>query len=214
MDADEIKKLQEDRLRYLESAYHQSKGDPSAYIPWEETGTELGFDKDRTISIMEWLKNEGLIDFQTTSSFNITNLGIGTIEDSISKPDEAIGPLVAYNTINIEKMENSQIQQGTINSEQTVTIIQQNDLTQINELLKNIESTISKVDINTDTKKDLESDIETIKAQIKSSKPKKNIVLEAFKSIKNILASISVIVSSHPELIEAITEILTHLGGA
>ncbi len=59
----------------------------------------------------------------------------------------------------------------------------------------------------------LESDIETIKAQTKSSKPKKNIVLEAFKSIKNILASISVIVSSHPELIEAITEIMKHLGG-
>jgi len=45
MNADEIKKLQADRLRYLESAYHKSGGDPQAYIPWEEIGKELGFEK-------------------------------------------------------------------------------------------------------------------------------------------------------------------------
>lgn len=211
MDANEIKKLQADRLRYLENAYHKSKGDPQAYIPWEETGQELGFDKDRTISIMYWLKNEGLINFQTTSSFCLTNYGIKITEDAITHPDISSGPLIAYNQISIGQMINSSIQQGTVNSIQNQTI-QQNDLSAINDLIRKLENSLEKLSMTEIQKQDLIANIETIKAQAKSSKPTKQIILDAFSSISGILQALPTAQLLGTEIISHITQVVNALG--
>ncbi len=211
MDANEIKKLQVDRLRYLESAYHQSKGAPNSYIPWEETGQNLGFDRDRTIAVMYWLKNEGLIKLETFNSFQITNYGIKIIEDAITNPEEPVGPLIAYNSIQIDQMINSTIQQGSVNSTQEVTI-QQNDVEKIITLIDKLEASLEKINLAAAQRQDITADLETIKAQTKSSKPKNQIIVDALNSISAILQALpatQVIVS---ELIPHISQVVNALG--
>ena len=207
MNAEEIKKLQADRLRYLERVYHKSEGDPGQYVPWEESGKELEFDRNYTIKLMEWLKNENYIKYETTAHIRITNFGIQVIEDSIANPTEPIGPFVAYNTIHVEKMINSQIQQGTQNSVQNI-IIQKNDLVQVNNLVKKILDSIDGLELQSTQKQDLEAEIETIKSQTKSSKPKKQIVLSALSSIRDILK----VLPPATHLVTEITVLLQQLG--
>jgi len=210
MDSDEIKKLQSDRLRYLEKAYHESKGDPDAYMEWKTIGNELGLDENRSNSISSWLEKEDFIKFQASSIFSLTNLGMKTIEDAITKPDEPSGPLIAYNQINIGQMINSNIQQGTIDSIQNQTI-QQNDLNAIKNLIEKLEDSLDHLHMTDIQKCDLITDIETIKAQTKSSNPKKQILSSVFNSIKNTLQSIQPIQPLVTQLIPSIVQIITLL---
>lgn len=211
MDAEEIKILQADRLRYLENAYHRSKGDPQAYIPWEETGKELGFNQERIQAIMYWLQNENLIKFETTTSFCMTNYGIRIIEDAITNPEQPTGPFIAYNSIHIDQMINSNIQQGTVNSIQQV-IIQQKDLEMINTFVNKFEGILEKLNLDSIQRQDVTVNIDTIRAQTKSSKPKKQTVVDALNSIREILQALPTAQILATELISNIRHLLNALG--
>ncbi len=211
MDADEIKKLQEDRLRYLEKAYHASNGDPSAYIGWEEIGKELGFVQGYTLSLAEWLRNEGFIKFTAIGVISITNRGIRIIEDAITNPETPSGPFISYNSIHIEQMIGSNIQQGTTNSTQNI-IIQQNDVEMINKLVSRLEEVLENLNLSAVQKQDIIADIGTIKAQISSSKPKKQIVVDSLSSISGILQSLPTVQILATEIIPHITQVLNALG--
>jgi len=210
MDSGEIKKLQSDRLRYLEKAHHESKGDPDEIMDWKVIGNDLGLDEKRSSSISSWLEKEGFIQSKASSIFSLTNQGIKIIEDAITNPDKPYKPLIAYNQIYIKQMINSNIQQGTIKSIQN-QIIQLNDLDVINKLIQKIEHSLGSLNLTEIQKHDLITDIETIKTQTKSSKPKKQIVLSAFNSINEILQSLPTAQLLVSELISSITQVMSTL---
>jgi len=202
-----ILQRQRERFKVLKKIYDESGGNPGPFVEWRGMGKEFGLDDQKLLDIIRYLKEEGLVDPVTSNHVIITNLGVNEVESILTKPDKPTEHF-APNIIFVGEMKNSAIQQGTINSKQSVTIIQQSELPQINEVVKKIENALTQIEIERDVKNNLESDIDTIKAQTKSSKPKRNIVLESFKSIKNILVTIPAIISSNPELIEAIKEII------
>lgn len=85
------------------------------------------------------------------------------------------------------EIRNSQIQQGTHNS--TKNFDSKIDKSSLEIILKEIQSEISKATISQNYLNDIYAEIETIKAQIKSSKPKFNIVKESMNSIKDFLTA-------------------------
>ena len=94
------------------------------------------------------------------------------------------------NIANIQHMDGSQIQQGTIDSTQqgTFEITNQKQLLEFIELLKD---KLPDLEISDDDKPEIEADIATIEAQMKSSRPKDGIIKESLSSIKRILEGAS-----------------------
>jgi hypothetical protein len=87
---------------------------------------------------------------------------------------------------NIGSMSHSQIQQGTIKSMQSMDI-KELDLTQVNELIQQIISSLSEIQLQSPVKDELLADIQTIQKQISSPNPKHSIIRELLESTKRIL---------------------------
>jgi len=94
------------------------------------------------------------------------------------------------NIANIEQMIGSQLQQGTKDSiqEGTFEIENHDQLLKFIELLK---TKLPELEISEDDKSEIETDVSTIEAQIKSSRPKAGIIKESLLSIKRILEGAS-----------------------
>ena len=87
---------------------------------------------------------------------------------------------------NIGAMNNSQIQQGTINSTQIQTI-QSFDKKYFDDFLKELKEHLSKNKLSKESNEIIKSDIKTIESQLKSPRPKKGILKESIISIRSIL---------------------------
>jgi len=109
--------------------------------------------------------------------------------------------------VSIGEMNNSNLQVGTINSNQ---MIQQNDLQAINELIARLESSIEKIQ-GSDKEKIL-TKIESIKSQTKSKSPNRQIVADGLKSIHGILHAIPSAHSTITTIISNLEPILKSLG--
>jgi hypothetical protein len=113
--------------------------------------------------------------------------------------------------INIQNVSNSNFQLGTSNSIQNLTI-QQNDLSAIIELISKLENSIDKLLISQAQKENLLANIETIKAQTKSSKPTKQIVVDALGSLRDILEALPAGQIIVTEIVSNLAHILKSLG--
>jgi hypothetical protein len=87
---DELEKKRSDFLKRL---YELSDGAETKFINMWEIGDQLGFDRDLTISIAQYLKGEGLIEFRALGGIiSITHYGIKEAERSSNniQPTEQI----------------------------------------------------------------------------------------------------------------------------
>lgn len=206
MSAEKIKELQKDRSQFIKKLYEMVEGDESRLIHMESVGKKLGFDKDHSFKIGVYLKGEDLIKFVTAGGgVQLTHDGVEEVEEAIANPNEPTEHFTAFNIINIGTMNNSQIQQGTVNSTQT-QIIEQTKILEIQGILQKISNSLEQLELREPQKVDLKTEIETITAQLKSSKPKKSIVEDCFNSIKEILknAGTSILAT---ELIKMVSQV-------
>jgi len=105
---------------------------------------------------------------------------------TFSNTEKQAAESVAYTiTNNIGSMQNSQLQQASDNSKQSLDFtISNDDIAQFIEFLK---SSISKLNLQDTDKAELEAEISTIDNQLGSPKPKKLILSESLKSVRNII---------------------------
>ncbi|MCF5053377.1 hypothetical protein GIW50_20670 [Pseudomonas syringae] len=102
-----------------------------------------------------------------------------------SKEEKAAAASITYNTITIGSMHNSQIQQDSDNSNQYYgTADFKKDLEKFVSELKN---DVNQLKGDDEAKQSLRADLDTIKAQLSSSSPKKTILRECLISVRNIL---------------------------
>ncbi|EJM7847168.1 TPA: hypothetical protein NJ307_004499 [Vibrio parahaemolyticus] len=88
-------------------------------------------------------------------------------------------------TNNIGSMQNSQIQQATDNSQQSQELsISNEDIAQFIEFLK---LSLTQLDLNKDEQAEIEAEIVTIDSQLASPRPKKLVLGECLKSVRNII---------------------------
>lgn len=102
-----------------------------------------------------------------------------------SKEEKAAAASITYNTITIGSMHNSQIQQDSDNSMQYYGAAQfKKDLKRF---ISEVKCDIHQLDEDDEAKQSLKADLDTIKAQLSSSSPKRMVFLECLISAKNIL---------------------------
>lgn len=187
----DIQGLKEKRFQFIHRLYEISGGDEYYEVNEWDIGKELNFSKEEIDTITQYLLGEGLIRYTQFGGFiAITHEGIVEVENALSEPDQPSHYFPPVNIINIKYMEGSQIQQGTIDSIQkgTFLIENENQLTEFIELLK---TKLHELEISGDDESEIEADVSTIEAQIKSSRPKAGIVKECLLSIKRILEGAS-----------------------
>ncbi len=121
-------------------------------------------------------------------------------DDRTAEPVYAM-PSTIYLNIN-GPMINSNIQIGTIDSVQN-QIIQQNDLKNIDELIRKLEKSLDELSILDVQKEDLIAHIEKMKVQITSKNPNRQTVASILNAIKDVLQTI-------PAGQTIVTEIITN----
>jgi hypothetical protein len=76
--------LKKKRLDFLKKLYEVSESDETKFVNIYEIGSQLGFDRELTISITQYLKGEGLIQLRTIGGgISITHYGIKNVEKSL-----------------------------------------------------------------------------------------------------------------------------------
>lgn len=188
-----IAQLKKDRYKYLNHLYNKVSGSTGYMINMFELGKEIQFEDIYTRDITSYLINEGLIQRRALGGgISITHYGVKEIEEANTYPDKPTQyfPPV-QNIINIQSMHHSAIQQGSTNSTQNFTISNQN-IEAIKEFIKGAFDTIEKLHLSEEQESELRAELETIKSQLSSPKPKKSILNEALHSTRTILEGITV----------------------
>lgn len=181
-------KIKADRFRFLNHLYEVTGGNQDQILNMYEIGSELGLGRDETDKVEQYLEDEGLIaSLELGGGIGITHNGVVQVEKAISHPEsptQYFPPII--NIIQIGSMVNSQIQQATHSSSQTLTIGTL-ERTQVENLLSEIKSALKSINIDHQTQKDLNGEIATIEGQLKTSNPKKSIIKESLTSVRTIL---------------------------
>ncbi|WP_051066017.1 hypothetical protein [Pseudomonas fluorescens] len=102
---------------------------------------------------------------------------------SFTKQEKNAASHIHYN-LNVENMHGSQIQQGTTSSTQTYG--QALDLPGLSVLIEKILPALGAIE-NSDDRSQIESDLETIRSQIKAPRPRVGIIRESLESVKAII---------------------------
>ena len=180
-----------DRFLFLQKLYDTTDGNSGYMVDMWKLGIELGFDREKTHNVVDYLSDEGLLKHRSLGGgIVITHDGIIEIEDSLSNPDNSTRHFLPINVIHIENMTNSAIQQGTSSSIKTTdfNIDKSDDLKRIISGLENIKEQIT---IDRLVFEELVSEIDTLKSQAKSPKPKNIIVTESLKTIRSVLEGVA-----------------------
>ena len=176
------------RFRFLHHLYKISDGNEMSFQKQYEIGENLNFCKEEVDSITRYLKEEGLIKYIADPDLiAITHYGVINVEEALTEPNKSTHYFPpAVNFIQIQNMHGSQIQQGTINSSQTMVTSVEN-INTLKEFIIKLKKELPEIQLKPDDYTEMESEIETIEAQLKSTRPKKNILKESAMTIKRIL---------------------------
>lgn len=209
---DSLTKKKENRFRFLHALYEETDGSSGSPVSPQEIGRELDFSRDETDKVVGYLMGENLVEQLNWESIGITHSGVVEVERALSepeKPTQYFPPVV--NIMHIHSIVNSPIQQGTYNSQQSLTV-NQNDIATVRNFLQEFTRSLKGLSLPDDTLREVEADVASIEAQLQSPKPKKGIVTEGLQSIRSILESVgaSAIASV---LLPKLLPILTGLGG-
>jgi hypothetical protein len=171
-----------------------------------EVGDRLNLSRKTVDNIVEYLRQEGLVDtFRMSGSrgiggdsglnrIKLTHKGIKEIEGAIEKPESAtehFPPASTIISITGGQFTNSQFQVATKNSSQTITVINQNQSTELKEIVTELRRIVSNSELPNEKKQELEAEVQTIESQSKSPKPKIQIIKDALSSAKGIIENVS-----------------------
>lgn len=207
-----IKEKQARRFNFLQRVYEIVDGVQHRPVDGREVGRELDYDSEETNNIFYYLLEKGLIKgYGAGLSLTITLFGIEEVESAATNPESPTiyFPEHVINNINIGTMTNSTIQQGSHGSNQAVNFNKElvPDLQQI---LEELNQSLDKLVLSVDVQGELIAEMNTLKAQSTSPKPKINIVKESLASVRSILEGVATEALS-PMLIANISLLLSQL---
>ena len=188
MNISEKKKI---RYEFLNKIYEVTDGDSTLIVNMWDIGKELNVERKDISNVVDYLRGEYLIKPMTIGGgISITHDGILEIEELHNSPDVPTVHFPAINVIHVENMNNSAIQQGNTNSAQNI-LFEQAKSDDLQKLILEIERIKKDLNLEKEDADELESELATIKSQSISPKPKKIIITESLRTIRNIVEGIA-----------------------
>ena len=122
-----------------------------------------------------------------TRLIQITQQGLQEIKKAMQEPRQPTEHFPAINFIHIGgDVSGSAIQSGSPGAHQQVSIGDL-DLNPIREFLRQFDASVGELTLPADKTAELAAEIDTVKAQVSSPKPKRNIIKESLNSVRAIL---------------------------
>ena len=193
-----LAELKKKRTQYMHRLYELSEGDEHKIFDMFLIGEELGFGQrpsELTDKIVQYLRGEGLIEFHAIGGIiGITHGGIKEVEQSLEEPEEPtehFAPLATVNIVHVNSMVNSNIQQSGAGSMQTLTI-SATQVANLKEIIDELKAIIEKERLTPDQKEELNTEVEVLALEAKSSKPKASRIKDSLTTAQTILTVASV----------------------
>ena len=191
---DVLTKKKTDRFRFLNCLYERTDGDYHAFEDMWEVGAEVGLTSDETDRVMEYLNGEGLATHRAIGgAVAITHAGLQEVERALSAPEAPTHYFPAVvNILQVQSMVGSQIQQGSHGSTQTQSqTITQNEVAAIQALVTALQTGLGALGLGAVANAEAEAELQTLKAQLQSSKPKSSIIRESLKTLRNLVEGVA-----------------------
>jgi hypothetical protein len=191
---DSLTKKKTDRFRFLNRLYERTGGDYFALEDMWAVGADVDLTREETQRVMDYLNGEGLATHRAIGgAVAITHAGLREVERALSAPEAPTHYFPAVvNVLQVQSMVGSQIQQGTHGSTQTQSqSITQNDVAAIQALLAAMQSNLTALGFNAESRTEAEAEIQTLKAQVQSNRPKPVIIRESLKTLRNLVEGVA-----------------------
>jgi hypothetical protein len=189
---DALTKKKTDRFRYLNLLYERTGGQRLKFLDMWDLGGELAIGRDDTHALVDYLVGENLAEHRGIGGIiGITHYGIVEVERALTEPEaptKYFPPVI--NVLNIHSVVGSQIQQGTHDSTQAQTVTT-NDTEAIRALVNGFRERLSDLPFDQADRSEAEAELQTLEAQLRSSKPKSAIVRESLKTLRNLLEGVA-----------------------
>jgi hypothetical protein len=163
----EASSLPDCSLHFFRSLFIKTGGDTKKQISMHEIGNEAGLDKSASKSIAEALMSLGLIDIRTLSG------GIGLTAEGILEAQSWFADITGISPAGI-----------TLGNH---PVVGEKNGAVITDILTGLKPRIGKLGMAFDDLTELLADIQSLEAQMRSSRPKTAIVRECFRSMLSTL---------------------------
>ncbi len=193
----DIKQIKKMRFDFLSTLYDEADRDIWKISFVAKIGDKLGFDAREAEKIAQYLHDEGLIEIiDKDRHIRITHAGIREVEEAREHPEKPTDHF-PKNVIAIGTMIGSQISQASPGSTQ-LNVFSADDRRAVEEDLALLKERIDQLELPPQQESDLRAEMETIEAQMKSSKPKWAVIKASYDSIKGILQVAAAVAATAP----------------
>ncbi len=203
------------RFEFMRRLYELTGGSLLPTVNLNELGQHFGWDEITTRDIAMFLSNEGLVQFLSLGGdLTITHAGVVEVEAAEERPNDPTVhfPAIAHITNNIHTMTNSQIQQGTVGSTQSL-VLNESQKQSIAEAVKSLRADLDQIDLEGDDREEMEAELATVESQLASSRPKTNVIVSGVKRIAELLGTAETAVGSGVEITNHIKQLHESLPG-
>ena len=203
----DVEKKHKDRFLFLHQLYEKTNGDIHERQNMYELGSELGFNQNETKLAYQYLKGEGLVEIHgMPAKIGITHLGVRTIEDALSKPDEPTDYFPPVNIISIGTMSHSVIQQASPGALQEVKY-GESEIQAIRAVVEEFRGNLRELGLTDKQQQQAQADASTIEAQLASPNPRHSIINDCLSALKGLLLAAATSATS-TVIIDKITALL------
>jgi hypothetical protein len=182
------------RLRVMNTIYEASGASEAAIVSGPQLLEDLGLTDDDLADACKYLEGERLIKchytgwgHRTPYHMQITHSGIKEMEQSHQAPGKPTQHFPPLSVVYVQgNMVGSVVQSGSPGAHQEVTFGDL-DLGAVNKFLGEYDARASELNLPSPQAEELAADIATVRTQVESPRPKKNIVIESLRSARTIL---------------------------
>jgi len=194
-----IEEKRRKRLQFMHRLHEATGGSELAGVNQFELGSELGWSGEETQQVVEYLKGQGLLEYRGLGGIGITHPGVVEVEESLSNPRQETEHFpAAINIINIEQMHGSQIQQGTVHSQQHGQFLREADREPLQELVNTLRAVLPGAGLAEEDRRQAEAELATVEAQLSAPKPKRSFIRASLESVRDLLVPIASLASRSP----------------
>jgi len=183
---EQIEEMKKKRFRFLCALYEESGADQYKVLPTYTIAGDRAFEHNLTDKIVRYLEQEELVEVAGRGDrICITHKGIREVEQALSNPNAPTEHFPALSVVYVGQMIDSQIQQASPGA--TQILLREDKHDELAELVESLKDSIDKLGLQHEQQIDLLAQIQTIDAQMSSSKPSRTIISESLRTTRRIL---------------------------
>jgi predicted transcriptional regulator len=175
------------RLEFMQRLYEVTEGRTLNVVSIDQLAAELGWSDTEASAVVEYLSAEGLIEHEMGNQASITHAGVVEVEEALEHPSRPTEHFPAVNLVMVQgSVVGSQIQAGTIGSEQQqqVQLLQEREA--VTQFLAELRTALASAAVEVEDRAAANADIACVEAQLASPRPNAAVIREGLRSLRSV----------------------------